>query len=185
MHLNTIEIVAWTFPLSLAKYHMSFPKMQDFPQKTYSLPLKGIRVCCMNLTYCIPVPNVILNTTMKPPMIAKNHLSSFCNIPFRKLDVCSTNNTPAKYGAILERMQRSFWKMAAFSQMIGNHPAPHVACFSAFSHCFSMHFLSKSAMHQHNIPWKSCKDDNIAYKWQLFYQTIWHSLGQRSHVSAK
>ena len=71
LHLNTIDIVAWTFPLSLAKYHMSFSKMQDFPQKKYSLPLKGIcvsvAVCSMNLTYCIPVLNLILNTTMKPP----------------------------------------------------------------------------------------------------------------------
>ena len=45
--------------------------------------------------------------------------------------------------------------------------------------------MSKSAMHQHSISWKSCKDDYIAYKWQLFYQTIWHSLDQRSHVPAR
>ena len=84
-------------------------------------------------------------------------------------------------------MQHSFWKRALFLQMIGNNPAPYVACFLICSHCFSMQNLrmSKSAMHQHNIPWTYCKDDYIAYTLQLFYQAIWHSLDQRSHAPAK
>ena len=104
LHLNIIDIVAWTFPLSLAKYHMFFSKMQDFPQKKYSFPLKGIYVsvvCRMNLTCCIPVLNVILYTTMKPPLLVNKHLQFFCKFPLRKYNVFSTSNTPTNYGGIL------------------------------------------------------------------------------------
>ena len=83
-------------------------------------------------------------------------------------------------------MQHSFWRRARFFQMIGNNPAPYVACFLSLQPPFwYAEFMSKSAMHQRNIPWKSCKDYYFDYKWQLFYQTIWHSLDQRNHVPAK
>ena len=38
-------------------------------------------------------------------------------------------------------MQHSFWTRALFSQMIGNNPAPYVACFLTCSHRFSMQNL--------------------------------------------
>jgi hypothetical protein len=79
--------------------------MQDSPPKKYSLPLQGMYVyvvCSMNLTYCIPVLNVISNATMEPPLLAKKHLSFFCNLPLRKSKVFSTRNTPTiNYGGTL------------------------------------------------------------------------------------
>jgi len=79
--------------------------MQGFPQKKYSLPLQEIYVsvvCSMNLTYCIPVLNVISNATMEPPLLAKKHLSFFCNLPLRKSKVFSTHNTSTiNYGGTL------------------------------------------------------------------------------------
>ena len=103
-------------------------------------PLYASVVCSMNLTYCIPVLHVILNTTMKPPLLAKKHVS-FCNFPLRKLTACSTHNTPTIYGGILKKMQHSCLKSALCFQMISNNPAPYVACFSTCSHCFSMQTL--------------------------------------------
>ena len=136
-----------------------FSKMQDFPQKKYSLPLKGIcvsvAVCSMNLTYCIPVLNVILNTTMKPPLVAKKHVSFFCNVPLRKLYIVfSTSNTPTNHGGILDKMQHSFWKIAFFSQKIGNNPAPYVACFLTCSHCFGMQNLCQTLDQRSYVPSK-------------------------------
>ena len=102
LHLNSIDIVAWTFPLSLAKYRVFFKsKMLDFLEKKYSLPLKGMYVSVifsMNLTYCILALNVILNTAMKDPRLAKKHLSFFCNFP---LHFFSISTTPTNYGGIL------------------------------------------------------------------------------------
>ena len=85
-------------------------------------------------------------------------------------------------------MQHSFWKRALFLQMIGNNPAPYAVCVFFFNLQPPFQYaepLSKSAMHQHNIPWTYCSDDYIAYALQLFYQAIWHSLDQRSHAPAK
>ena len=47
--------------------------------------------------------------------------------------------------------------------MLGNNPAPYAVFFflnlqPPFQYAEP---LSKSAMHQHNIPWKLCKDDYI------------------------
>ena len=92
------------------KISLSFSKMQDFPEKKYSLPLKGMYVSVifsMNLTYGILVLHVISNTTMKDPLLAKKHLSFFCNFPLRNL-FFSIRNTPTNYGGILEKMHHSF-----------------------------------------------------------------------------
>ena len=103
LHLNTIDIgvFSWTFPLSATYHGVFLKKMPEFPQK-YSLFCVSV-VCSMNLTYCIPVLHVILNTTMKPPLRAKKHVSFICNFPLRKLNVFSTRNTPTNYGGILEK----------------------------------------------------------------------------------
>ena len=78
---------------------------------------------------------------MKPPLLVNKHLQFFCKFPLRKYNVFSTSNTPANYGGILEKMQNSCCKRARFFQMIGNNPAPYVACFLTCSHNFSMQNL--------------------------------------------
>ena len=123
---------------------MSFSKMQDFPQKKYSLPLKGIcvsvAVCSMNLTYCIPVLNVILNTTMKPPLVAKKHVSFFCNVPLRKLYIVFFQQAiPLQImEESLTRCSIPFGKLHFSPKKICNNPAPYVASFLTCSHCFGM-----------------------------------------------
>jgi len=131
---NTTNKEDWTFPLSLAKYHVFFSKMQDFPQKKYSLPLQGIYVsvvlvCSMNLTHWIPVLDVILNTTMKPPLLAKKLLSCFCKSPLRKLNVFFNTQYPYKLWRHPLKDAAFLLKKGTFFQMIGNNPAPYVACF--------------------------------------------------------
>ena len=147
LHLNTIDIVAWTFPLSFAKYHVFFWKMQDFPQKKYSLPLQGIYVsvvlvCSLNLAHWIPVLDVILNTTITPPLLAKKLLSCFCNSPLRKLYKCFFNTQyPYKLWRHPLKDAAFLLKNCTFFQMIGNNPAPYVACCLTCSQCFSMQNL--------------------------------------------
>ena len=83
---------------------------------------------------------------MKPPLVAKKQVSFFLQCSFEKIvySCFSTSNTPTNHGGILDKMQHSFWKIAFFSQKIGNNPAPYVACFLTCSHCFGMQNLCQT-----------------------------------------
>ena len=123
MNLSTIRI-----PCNISRF---FLKNAKFPSKEVQPSFAGIYVsvvCSMNLTHYIPVLNVKLNATMKPPLLSKNHVSFFCNFPLRKWQSFFNTQYPTNYGGILQKMQRSFWKKALFFQMIGTNPAPYVAC---------------------------------------------------------
>ena len=145
-----------TIPCKISRV---FLKKQDFPQKKYSLPLQGIYVsvvCSMHLTYCIPVLNAILNTTMKPPLRAKKHVSFICNFPFRMSNAYCFSNKQHSYklwrnllkDAALVSKKRNLLPHDMVSLQVGNIPVPYVACFSIHSHVFNM----QNPMHQRNIP---------------------------------
>ena len=44
---------------------------------------------------------------MKPPLLAKKHVSFICNFPWRKLNVFSTRNSPTNYGGILYKIVKT------------------------------------------------------------------------------
>ena len=78
---------------------------------------------------------------MKPPLLAKKLLSCFCNCPLRKLNVFFNTQYPYKLWRHPLKDAAFLLKKGTFFQMIGNNPAPYVACFLTCSQCFSMQNL--------------------------------------------